>query len=463
MKRIHMKKIIISLSIIGLMTSCSIYKKFESPQVEADQLYRDTITNDGTLQSDSSAFFGQLAWQEVFTDPLLQNLIEQGLSNNLNMKLALLRIREAEASLTAAKLAFAPGLTFAPNGAIAEFDNSTSKTYGFPLSASWQVPLFGGLLNAKRRADVQLTQGQAYQQAVQSQLISAVANGYYTLVMLDKQLEIINSTIVLWEQSLETMRGMKKIGLTNEAAIAQSEASYQSILLSRLSLEQSIRESENALSTLLGQAPHVINRSAASTLNLPERVTAGVPLQMLAARPDVKQAEMALAASFYSANIARAAFYPNITINGTLSWTNNAGSYIINPARLLESVAGSLTAPLFSRGANRANLQIAKAQQEEALATFNQTVINAGSEVSNALFQYHTASKKQEQRAKQIETLKFSEKYTKELFRLSSSTYLEVLTAQQTLLSAQISETEDNFNQIMAIISLYQALGGGTQ
>lgn len=462
-KRIYMKNIIIFISLIGLLSSCSIYKKFESPQVDTNHLYRDTISADGDLKADSSNYFGNLKWNDVFQDPQLQQLIEQGLDGNLNMKLALLRISEADAALKASRLAFAPGITFAPNGAVASFDNSTSQTYGFPLSASWQVPLFGGLLNAKRRAEVQLTQGQAYKQAVQSQLVAAIASSYYTLVMLDKQLAITNRTIILWGQSLETMRGMKKIGLTNEAAITQSEASYQSIKLAKLSLEQSIRETENALSALLGQAPHVINRSTASTLKLPDRVTAGVPLQMLAARPDVKQAEMALAASFYATNIARSAFYPNITVNGTLSWTNNAGSYIVNPARLLESVAGSMTAPLFNRGANQANLKIANAQQDEALATFNQTIINAGNEVSDALFQYNTSLMKQNERAKQIEVLEYSERYTKELFRLSSSTYLEVLTAQQTLLSAQISETEDNFDQILAIIALYQALGGGAQ
>jgi outer membrane protein, multidrug efflux system len=458
-----MRKIILIIVYATVLGSCSIYKKYESPEIDTKYLYRDTVSETGTLPADTINYLGNISWHEIFRDTVLQKLIEQGLAENMDLKVAMLRIEQAEASLSSARLAYTPQLSFSPNGSLAKFNGYNSRLYGFPLSASWQVPLFGGMLNAKRRAKTSLEQSIAYKQAVQTQLIATIANSYYTLLKLDKQLEVTEQTIVIWGQSLETMRAMKGIGLTNEAAISQSEANYHSIKLSCSDLLRQIRETENALSLILGQAPQPIKRSKGSVLELPEQISAGVPLQMISCRPDVKQAEMFLAASFYATNVARSAFYPNIILNGTFGWTNNAGNVIVNPAEILASVAGSLTAPIFNKGVNKSNLRITKAQQAEATLNFRQVVLNAGSEVSNALFQYSTSVHKREERIMQIEALKYSEKYTKELFRLSSSTYLEVLTAQQGLLTAQLSETEDNLEQTLSIIKLYLALGGGRE
>ncbi|MGQ1947474.1 TolC family protein [Geofilum sp. OHC36d9] len=450
---------IVSILVIGL-SSCSVYKKFSEPDVNVKGLYRDTIAN--TPASDTVHFMGVLKWRELFSDTLLQKLIEQGLAQNADLNMALSRIEQAEASLSSARLAYLPGLGFSSiNGAVAKWNDNTTKAYAFPLSASWQLPLFGGLRNAKLKAKATLAQTQAAKKAVQSQLIASIANSYYSLLKIDKQLEIMDATIELWGQTLETMRSMKEIGITNEAGITQSEANYRSVLLSKLSLQQAQRELENALCVILGQAPQAIKLGSINELDIPEEYSAGVPLQMSANRPDVQMAEQNLAAAFYASNVARTAFYPNINITGALSWTNNAGSYIVNPAKGLTSIAGAITAPIFNRGMNRANLNIAKETQKQSLINFNQTLINAGTEVSNALFQYKTATAKEVERNKQIELLEYSEKYTRELFHLSSSTYLEVLTAQQNLLSAQISKTEDTYDKITAIIKLYQALGGG--
>lgn len=283
--------------------------------------------------------------------------------------------------------------------------------------------------------------------------------------MLDRQLTISEETARNWEQSVATMRAMKAAALTNEAAVTQSEANYYQIKATLPDLRRQIREVENALSVALGQVPQTIVRSGwqESSFDVPSYISAGVPLQLLSNRPDVKQAEMALATAYYSTNSARSAFYPQITIEGSAGWTNSAGAAILNPARFLATAIGSLVQPLFNKGTNIARLKIAKAQQEEALLNFQQSLLNAGSEVSDALYQFHSSGEKSEQRVHQIEALKQSVQYTQSLMRMGTSTYLEVLTAQQSLLTAQLTQVSDQFEQMQAVISLYQALGGGRE
>jgi NodT family efflux transporter outer membrane factor (OMF) lipoprotein len=443
-----------------LMSSCSLYKTFETPEVETNQLFRDTTSVELVSPADSSNF-GNIPWQNLFTDPQLQVLIEKGLRANVDLQTALLRIDQAKASLSSARLAYAPDLSFEPSGTLADFNGSTSKTYESPLSTSWQIPLFGGLRNAKKGAESTLAESQAYQQAVQTQLIATIASSYYSLLSLDKQLEITEETIKSWGESIETMRGLMEVGMTNEASITQSEADYYALKTTYTDLQRSIRTTENALSITLGQTPQAIERGKLQDIQLPEKISAGVPLQMLSNRPDIKQYEMALANAYYATNVARSAFYPNITLSATAGWANSDGYSVLNPGKLLSTAIASLTAPIFSKGKNKANLKIAKAQQEEALLNFKQSLLNAGSEVSDALFQYTTAKQKQKDREMQLKYLEKSVRYTKELFSLASSSYLEVLTAQQDLLSAQLSETSDWLEQEKAIIDLYQALGGG--
>ena len=281
--------------------------------------------------------------------------------------------------------------------------------------------------------------------------------------MLDKQLEITEATAILWKENVETMKHLKEAGSVNEAGVVQSEANYYSVVASVADLKDQIRQTENALSLLLRQAPQQIDRGTLDEQVLPEEMNVGVPIQLLSNRPDVKVAEMALAGTYYNANEARAAFYPSITLTGSAGWTNSAGSAIINPGKVLLSALGSLTQPLFYRGANIARLKIAKAQQEEAMLSFEQTILNAGSEVSNALSQYETASQKLEQRILQINSLEKSVEYTQKLLTFGTSTYLEVLTAQQSLLSAQLSGVSDQYSQMQAVVTLYRALGGGVK
>lgn len=449
-----MKKILIICAAAAL-TGCGIYKPYTRPEVTTAGLYGSAETADTTT-------LGDIRWQEMFTDPQLQALIALALENNTDLQSAQWRVKEAEATLKSARLAYLPSFNFAPQGSISSFDNAnTTKTYSIPVTASWQIDIFGGITNAKRKAKALYLQSREYEQAVKTQLIASVANLYYTLLMLDSQYEVTGETARKWEETVRTMRAMKDAGMTNEAGVAQYEGSYYAIEASLHDLEYSIREAENSLCSVLGLAPQEITRGSLDNQQLPQELAVGVPVQMLSNRPDVRSAEYSLMQSFYATNAARSALYPSITLSGSAGWTNNAGIKEMNPGKLLLSAAGSLLQPIFNAGANRANLKIAKAQQEEAKLSFRQTLLNAGAEVNNALTQCQSARAKTDLRAKQIEALTRAVESTELLMEHSSTTYLEVLTAQQSLLSAQLSQITDRFDEIQGIVNLYQALGGG--
>ena len=403
-----------------------------------------------------------MSWRELFTDSHLQTLIEHALQSNTDLLSAQQRIKEAEATLSSAKLAYLPSFMLTPQGGVSSFDKSKgSWTYTGIASASWEIDIFGKLTNAKRRSKALYLQSLEYEQAVSTSLIANVANLYYTLLMLDEQYRISEETAVNWRESVRTMRAMMAAGMTNEASVSQSEANCRQVEASLLDLKQQIKEVENSLSILLGEVPGGIERGHLAGQDFPEDLTVGVPLQLLSRRPDVKSAELSLASAFYSTNAARSAFYPSITLSGTAGWTNSAGNMIINPGKLLLSAVGALTQPLFNKGLNIAQLKIAKAQQEEAKLAFQQALLNAGSEVNNALTQVQTARGKTELRTGQIISLENAVRSTQLLMQHGTSTYLEVLTAQQSLLSAQLTQVADRFDEIQGIINLYQALGGG--
>ena len=457
------KQILYMLCATALLSSCHIYKSYDRPEdITASGLYRDPAADNDTLASDTTNF-GNLPWREVFTDPQLQSLIEQGLKQNTDLLSAALNVKAAEASLMSARLAYAPSIGLSPQGTISSFDkNAATKTYSLPVTASWQVDLFGQLLNSKRNAQVTLKQTKAYRQAVQTQVIANIANMYYTLLMLDRQLEITQATAEVLKRNAETVQALSERSTYTSAALAQSKAAYAQVVASIPDIEQSIRETENALSTFLGEAPHAIKRGVLEAQALPEELSAGIPLQLLSNRPDVKAAEMSLASCYYNTNSARAAFYPQITLSGSAGWTNSAGSMIINPGKFVASAVASLTQPLFNKGVNIAQLKIAKAQQEEARLSFEQTLLNAGVEVNEALVQYQTAREKSAFYDKQITSLQTAARSTSLLMEHSNNTtYLEVLTAQQTLLNARLSQVANRFTEIQGVITLYQALGGG--
>ena len=462
-----MKKQFILLAVVGLvLTSCGIYTKYQRPEdITTDGLYGHDLDGQSLdslslFAASDTASIASLSWRELFTDPQLQSLIEQALQGNTDLLSARQRIKEAEATLMSAKLSYLPSFMLTPQGGVSSFDNSKgSWTYSGIASASWEVDIFGKLTNAKAL----YLQSLEYEQAVSTSLIANVANLYYTLLMLDEQYRISEETAASWRESVRTMRAMMAAGMTNEASVSQSEANCRQVEASLLDLRQQVKEVENSLSILLGDVPGTIERGRLAGQEFPQELAVGVPLQLLSRRPDVKSAELSLASAFYSTNAARSAFYPSITLSGTAGWTNSAGSMIVNPGKLLFSAIGSLTQPLFNKGLNVAQLKIAKAQQEEARLAFQQALLNAGSEVNNALTQVQVARGKTELRARQITSLETTVRSTRLLMQHGTSTYLEVLTAQQGLLSAQLTQVADRFDEIQGIINLYQTLGGGRE
>lgn len=454
-----MKKIVFTLATTALLSSCGIYSNYERPaDIKTDGLYGASVQ-----ESADSAGLAALPWRTMFTDPTLQSLIEQGLQNNADMRTAALAIEESEASLKAAKLSFFPSLAFAPQGGFSSIDwAKASKTYTIPVTASWQVDIFGSLRNAKKRAQVQLESSKTYRQAVQTQLVATIANYYYTLAMLDEQLRVSQETADTWKMNVETYRALMNVGDANAAAVAQAEGNYYNVCAQIVDLKQQITETENGFSTLLGEPVSSIKRQSINDWKAPQNITTGIPSYALANRPDVKSAELAMASAFYNTNSARSAFYPALNLTGTLGWSNDLG-VIVNPGKWIWQAMASLTQPIFQNGKLKANLKIAKAQQEEAKIAFQQTLLNAGAEVNTAMAKIQNNTEKEVLNDKQITSMEQAVKSTQLLMQNSSTNYLEVLTAQQSLLAAQLSKISTQFAKIQGTIELYQALGGGTE
>lgn len=453
-----MKRTIILLTTAtALLSSCGIYTKYQPTETTPDNLYGEEVAVDDTTN------FGNVNWRELFTDPQLQVLIEQGLQNNTDLRSAQLKIEEAEAALMSAKLAFLPSFALSPQGTVSSFDGGkATQTYTLPVTASWELDIFGRLRNAKQQAKALYAQSKDYQQAVRTQLIAGIANIYYTLLMLDEQLAVSQQTEESWKETVASTRALMDAGLANETAVSQMEAAYYSVQTSILNLKEQINQVENSLALLLAETPRHYERGNLADQRFPEDVAVGVPMQLLSNRPDVRAAERSLEQAFYATNQARAAFYPSIVLSGSAGWTNSAG-IIVNPGKFLASAVGSLTQPLFNKGQIMAQYRITKAQQEEASLAFQQALLNAGSEVNDALVACQTSKAKTVLFEKQIQSLEKALESTSWLMEYSTTTYLEVLTARQSLLNAQLSQTANRFSEIQSMINLYQALGGGRE
>ena len=446
-----------------LLGSCGLYNKYERPDVNTAGLVRDTASVTDTLAVSDTTSFGNLPWREVFTDPQLQALIEQGLENNVDLLNAALNVKMVEAQLTAAKLAFVPSFTFSPQGTLTSWDGSkTTKTYSLPVQASWSLDLFGNLLSQKRSAQTALLATKDYQLVVKTQVISNIANMYYTLLMLDRQLELVNEMAGITKETWDMMKGLKELRVGYRSTSVQSaEANYYSVLAQAADLKRQIRETENSLSLMLGQSAQAIKRGRLENQSLPSEFSTGIALNMLNNRPDVHYAEMTLAQCFYNTQTARSKFYPNITISGSGAFTNSSGAGIVNPGKWLLSAVGSLVQPIFMNGQLIAGLKVAKAEQEQAYNTWQNAVLKAGNEVSNALVLYNTSDEKSRLEEKQVAALRKTVEDTKELFASSNSNYIEVITAQTSLLNAELTKVADDFYKMQAVVNLYQALGGG--
>ena len=452
-----MKRYIITAVATALLSSCGIYNRYTPVTDVPEDLYGNQVEVTDTIHN-----LGNMDWRNLFTDPYLQSLIQQGLEHNTDYRAAQLRVEEAEATLLSAKLAFLPSFTLSPQGGVSSFDGAKATwTYSVPVTASWELDIFGRMRNAKKQSQALYAQSKDYQQAVRTQLIASIANTYYTLLMLDEQLSLSEQTAETWKETVASARALMDAGQYDEAGVSQMEATYYSIQTSVLDLKEQINQVENSLALLLAETPHRYERGKLSEQVMPEDFSVGIPLQLLANRPDVRMAEHALEAAFYATNQARSNFYPSITLSGSAGWTNEAGTMIVNPGKFLASAIGSLTQPLFNRGQNIANLKIAKAQQEEAELSFQQTLLSAGSEVNDALTAYQTSRDKADFYEKQIASLHRAEQSTALKMDYGNTTYLEVLTARQTLLSAELEQVANRFAELQSVVNLYQALGGG--
>ncbi len=452
------KYILVVVMVSSMFSSCrSLYSVYERPTdtVDTDSLYRFIeATNDTTT-------IASMPWREFFTDSKLQALIELGLENNTSLNVARLNVEQAEVALKSARLAYLPTLNAVPQANVTNFNSSTTQTYNISLAASWEIDIFGKVRNAKERSKMALEQSKAYEQAVQTQLIATIANSYYSLLLLDKQLNISQSTEYNWQENLRAMIALQKVGSVNSVSVLQTEANAIALKGHIITIEEQIEELENSLSALLAVPSQQIERGVLKDFDVPTTLAYGVPLQLLSNRPDIRVAEYSLAQAFYMTNESRASLYPSLTLSGAAGFTNSGGGAILNPGELIFNAVGSIVQPIFNHGKLRAQVKISESKQEQASLQFNQVILDAAVEVNNSISQLQSAQKRLGFATQQISALTEAVRGSKLLMQNGSANYLEVLTAQNTLLQAELTESSDRYNRIQGVINLYRSLGGG--
>ena len=460
-----MKKYI-AIILAGLvLSSCGVYKKYKSQNETPQDLFGSGDSIAQVALNDSS--IASISWREFFTDPLLQNLIDSALVRNTDLEEARIAVEQAQASLKAAKLAYLPSLSLNPQASISTkmFGTAGNGTglgysYNLPLQLDWNIGISGSVTVNKRKAKTVLEQAQASREATQANLIATVAQYYFQLLMLDKELEVLIQTDSLWSESLETEKALWENGQAYSTAVNQMESSCMDVKLQIFDTQRSILSAENAMCRLLRMTPRPIARHKWGEYRLPERFGTGVPATLLENRPDIKMADQALAEAFYNTALARSQFFPSFSLQGILGWIGESGA---DPGAMLLKALASLTQPIFAQGKLVAQLKIAKLNQEEKLGSYVQTVIDAGNQVNEALADCQVAKDKDQLYKRQVVVLQNAYDGTHELMNAGKASYIEVLTAQESLLSAQLNEAENLYDGAKALIGLYIALGGAIQ
>ncbi|HEX8279260.1 MAG TPA: TolC family protein [Segetibacter sp.] len=450
------------LSLLALIiSSCKVTQTYQAPAVSTTGLYRNAAFPDTNS-------IANMHYTEVFTDPALQRLIGEGIAKSLDLKIAYTRIQQAEASYSQSRAAFLPTLnanaqvTESKLSAVQGFGIRTSSTqYQLGLSSSWEANVWGRLSSAKRASLASLMQSEAAARAVQTGMVASIANYYYSLLALDRQLAITEETVKYWDTTVTTMRALKEAAVVTGAAVVQSEASRYAAEVTIPDLKQNIREIENALSILLSRPPGSISRSNIDNQIPIKLLQTGVPAQLLSNRPDVQEAEYNFRYSFEQTNVARTYFYPSLTITGSGGLSSLSLRTFFSSGSIFGSIAAGLTEPIFNGRANRTRLEVARAQQQEGLLSFQNTLLTAGQEVSDAMSLHQTALDKMMVRTNQLNALQQSVAYSRELLRYGSANYIEVIQARQSLLGAELNRINDHLQQLLAIVDLYRALGGG--
>ena len=470
----YMNGLILSglIALIGL-SSCQMMNKYKAPEIDSKNLFRDENPVD-------TSTIASMPWREYFVDPFLQSYIDEALVNNFNMLIVQERIKQAEAALGMARAAYFPSIGLAGQftqtrlsdanpltGAAKEKQSLAYHTekYSLGIVASWELDLWGKMSHQSKAKYAQMLNSYAGRNLLQTSLISNIANTYYTLLALDEQLNVTEKMIVLMDENLVTMEALKESGMTNGAAVEQTRAGLLNAKTSIPDLKSNIRQLENSMCTMLGKKPGTIARTTIAEQKIPSGLAHGVPAQMLSRRPDVNQAELDFRSAFELTNVAKASFYPTVSLtSGMLGFsTVNTLSQFFKPENLFASIAGGITQPLFARKQLMTQYKVAKSDQQIALLNFQKTVLMAGQEVSDILYTYESSMKKNDDREMQVESLTKAVDYTKDLLKAGEANYIEVLTAQQGLLQAQLTQISDKLEQLKATSDLYRALGGGVK
>ncbi len=448
-----MKKYIYILAAAVTLSSCGIYSKFSTPEVTAKNLAGEGV------ELPDSALVAIPSWEEYFTDVQLREYITIALESNSDLQITQLNVSQAERGVRTSRLAYLPTIAFSPEGSISGLAGGSSiKSYNIPITVGWELDLFGRKYNTKHQALSMLAQSREQERLVKTQLVAGVATSYYALILADEQLRISNRSLAILRETLSAQESLKEVGMQTQLSIEQTKASLKSFELTIKDIEKNISLLENNLCLLLNTTPHKLARAESFSYSAP--IEGAISLSALSNRPDVRYAEMLLAQSFYGENYARSSMYPSISLGGSVGWTNYFG-VILDPAKFLLSAIGSLTQPIFAGGVNRANLQNAKDRYEQQLITFEKSLLTAGKEVNDALIEIQNAKEKESLSASQIESLQSAVEISRELMNSGKSNYLEVLVAQNSYLSAQLSGAAINYASAIAQINLYKALGGG--
>ena len=466
MKRWILYIIISAVAVVLFFESCAVTSYQRSGQLPVDGLFRP-VTNIDTTQN-----IATISFHDFYNDPLLQQLITEALDSNYNIQLAVNRLAQMSQYLQQSKAAFLPTLDIGLSGSVSDvskYGNSVRPENPYTelqliATARWEADIWGKLSSAKRSQQAQYFQQEATVRATQTQIVADIASAYYQLITLDRQRSVTEKNIKSYTDYLQTVEDLKKSAQVTEVAVlqAKSQLAYANAYLPQI--DASIAIEENYISLLLGKAPEHISRSSDIDLTRfhSEDLTVGVPAQLLSNRPDVQAAEYALRSAHEQFNVARAAMYPQLTLSGSVgpdakglaNWFNMPGSLLWN------AVAG-LTQPILNGRTLKTQKEVAKLQEDAALISFKQSLLNAGNEVSNALASIHFTAQQAKYQIEQVEELKKAFEYSKELLVNGYGTYLDVLSAQNSVLSSELSLYSTYNIIIQQKIILYRALGGG--
>lgn len=467
MKNIFAYKLSSLLLLAFTLQSCFVAKNYDRPDLqEIDKLYRtDHVVTDSTSTA-------ALSWKEFFSDPLLSEYIEEGLQNNLDIRIALQQITAAESYMKQGKMGYLPSLDakasmthqeLAPNSQFGSFFNGSIEQFELTGNLSWEADIWGKIRSNQRATQASYLQSMAAHQAVKTRLISQIASNYYLLLALDQQHKITEATIENRKKSLQTIQALKEAGNVTQVAVDQTAAQLYNAQALLIDIEKNIFRTENAFAILLGKPASQINRSFLANQTLTRDLNIGLPAQLLANRPDVLSAEYSLMNTFELTNVAKSSFYPSLTLTGTGGLQSLEFNEWFSSGSLFATLVGGITQPIFNKRRIRTQYEVAKAHQEESLLNFKKTLLTAGQEVSNALYEYEAETKKYEFRQNEVESLRKAELNSEILLNNGFGTYLDLLTARQNALNAELNSIDNKLQQLQAIVELYRALGGGWQ